>query len=85
LIKSIIDEAVVAHKKDDGIILVWNDIRWSNSFPEIKLMINAIDHLEYDDYSYLEVGEDYSDVTTKGGWSENPFNLCLMRDIYYEE
>jgi len=84
LIKKVVDEAVV-HKKGDGILLVWDDIKWSDFFPEVKLMINAIDNLEYDDYSYLEIGEDYSDVTTKGGWFENPFNLGLIRDIYYEE
>lgn len=84
LVKGLIDEAVV-HKKKDGVLLLWDGIKWGTYFPEVAVMVNAIDNLEYDDYSYVEIGEDYSDATTKGGWYENPFNLGLIREIYYEE
>lgn len=47
--------------KEDFIIIEWNDVKWYDYFPEVKMIMEHLVH-KYPDVSFLRVGEEWDDV-----------------------
>ena len=56
----------------------WNDIKWDDSFPDVRNVMDALDALGCEDIPYrlVRVGEDWDDVEVVG----QDVELCL--DVY---
>lgn len=47
-------------------------------------MENLLQDLDEQDYLFIRVGESDDDTEYRGGFWENPFNMCLVRGIAFD-
>ena len=45
----------------DFIVIEWNNIKWYDCFPEVKMIMEHLVH-KYPDASFLRIGEEWDDV-----------------------
>ena len=72
-----------AHKDMDSgaVAFCWNGMKWYADFEEVAFVENFMADLEYEDYYFIRVSEDYDDIEVNGGFWDNPLGLSLMRGI----
>lgn len=54
-------ESPFINLKGNFIIIEWNNIKWYDCFPEVKMIMEHLVH-KYPDVSFLRVGEEWDDV-----------------------
>lgn len=53
--------------------ITWEDVKWYDSYPEVKNLLSALDELEVADipYSYIRIGEDVDDIEHKRSYPDD--------------
>ena len=69
------------HEESGAELLLWDYLKWYDSFPEIRFFENLMGELEWDDFLFLRIGEDMNDNEEKGNFWDNPFELTILRTI----
>ena len=82
LVKSdMLEYADAIHEEKNGVTgISFTDIKWYSDYPQIAMIETFIDALDYDDFGFIRVGEDYEDVEVRG--IPYHFGLEVHRDIY---
>ena len=82
-IKSLLDIATITRDKEGCRMYVWGGIKWYNR-NGITELEDYLDNLKYYVYIYHIIGEDLEDVSTRGGFWNNPFECRITRRIDFE-
>ena len=82
---SLFEGADVIKQDDDARAWYWDGFRWYSSDRDIAFLEAYICELDWDQYLYIRVGEDLSDIDYHGGLWDNPFGMCLTRGIEFDE
>lgn len=61
----------------------WNAVKWYSEFEEIGCIERILRDLETSEYLFIRIGEDYSDIETKGSYWDNPFGLDIVRTVEF--
>lgn len=61
----------------------WNAVKWYSEFEEIECIERILGDLETSEYLFIRIGEDYSDIETKGSYWDNPFGLDIVRTVAF--
>lgn len=69
----------VENEHEDGTLYVWNSIKWYDSFPEVSFIENFMNHLDYEDYAFIRIGEEMDDNDRHG--NGDLFGLYINRSI----
>lgn len=74
-----------AHKDaaTGAVAFFWSGTKWYADFEEVAFVENFMADLEYEDYYFIRVGEDYDDIEVNGGFWDNPLGMCLVRGITF--
>ena len=57
----------------------WNSLKWYDGYPEVDAIMQGLDYLEENEYSYryMIIGEDYADVEEKSYDGEKDEDVYL--------
>ena len=76
----------------DGCYLYyWDYIKWFKHIPEVEIVEKFISTLENEsdegllEFYFITVGENYNDVTIKGDFYINPFNVEVLQQIRFDK
>lgn len=70
---------------EDGIeLFAWNGIKWNEGIPNVDFFMDFIDTLDNENYQFIKIGEDDSDIVRKGWLESASFNLSIRREIVYD-
>ena len=69
----------VESENEDGILYIWYDIKWYDSFPEVSFIENFIDNLDYEDFTFIRIGEETDDNEYRG--DSDLFGIYIERSI----
>lgn len=58
-------------------------LKWYDSFPEIRHLIEWMDSLDDEEYAFIRLGEDDGDTEYRGDFTENHFALGIERRFCY--
>lgn len=61
----------------------WNAVKWYSEFEEIGCIERILRDLESSEYLFIRIGEDYSDIETKGTYWDNPFGVDIVRTVEF--
>lgn len=61
----------------------WNAVKWYSEFEEIGCIERILQDLESSEYLFIRIGEDYSDIETKGTYWDNPFGVDIVRTVEF--
>jgi hypothetical protein len=95
IVKVIFDEKGYALKKDmvdcDSILLVsgdrpyyifvWDSVKWYESYPEVSSVMEFLSELDEDDYGFLRIGEDDTDIENKGCPHDFELTISISMNI----
>ncbi len=75
-----------AHKDaaTGAVAFCWSGMKWYADFEEVAFVESFMADLEYEDYYFIRVGEDYDDIEVNGGFWDNPLGMCLVRGITFD-
>lgn len=53
--------------------ITWEDVKWYDSYPEVRNLLTALDELEEADipYSYIRIGEEEADIEHKRSYPDD--------------
>lgn len=68
---------------DGAVAWLWESLKWYDDYPDVAFMENLLQDLDEEDYLFIRVGESDDDTEYRGGFWENPFNMCLSRSIVW--
>ena len=76
-----------AHKDmaSGTVAFCWTGMKWYADFEEVAFVENFMADLEYEDYYFIRVGEDYNDIEVNGGFWDNSFGMRIERRIVLED
>lgn len=69
------------HEESGAELLLWDYLKWYDSFPEVRFFEDLMSELEPEDFLFLRIGEDINDNEEKGSFWDNPFELTILRTI----
>ena len=75
----------VKKQDDDARAWYWDGFRWYSRDCDVAFLEDYLAELDWDQYLYIRVGEDLSDIDYHGGLWDNPFGMCLTRGIEFDE
>jgi hypothetical protein len=77
-----------AERKEDtassAIAYLWRDYKWYPDYPGVAFLENFLTGIDDDGYLFIRIGESDDDTETGGCFWENPFGMCLVRDIVFD-
>ena len=60
-------------------VYLWEGIKWYEEFSDVGFIENLLTELDWSDFLFIRIGEDYGDTEVRGDFWENPFDLKLTR------
>jgi len=82
---SLFEGADVIKQDDCARAWYWDGFRWYSSDSDIAFLEDYLAELDWDQYLFIRVGENLSDIYYHGGLWDNPFGMSLVRDIEFDE
>ena len=82
---SLFEGADVRKQDDSARAWYWDGFRWYSRDCDVAFLEDYLAELDWDQYLYIRVGEDLSDIDYHGGFWDNPFGMCLTRGIEFNE
>lgn len=79
------DYASTILKKDDSVLVLWNSVKWYDSYDEIGNFERLVSNLDNEDYYFLRLGENNDDTEELGGYWDNPFDTSISRSLNYSD
>lgn len=64
-----------------AVAFCWSGMKWYADFEEVAFVENFMADLEYTEYYFIRVGEDYDDIEVIGGFWDNPLGMRIERRI----
>jgi len=68
---------------EKAIYFVWESAKWYSDYPEIAAVESVLSDLDDSDYGYVRVGEEMTDLETRGDFYE--YGLDVSRAIVIDE
>ena len=62
----------------------WKTVKWYSDDQEIGFMETLMSDMDMEKFLFIRIGEDSDDNEVIGCWWDNPFGLCLERNINFE-
>ena len=62
-------------------VYLWEGIKWYEEFSDVGFIENLLTELDWSNFLFIRIGEDYDDTEARGDFWENPFDLKLTRKI----
>lgn len=83
-IKSILSSADTVYKdeKTGSEVYYWGWVKWYPESFRTIIIENILNDSDPDEYLYIVIGEEDDDIKIKGNYINNPFEMCLIRDIH---
>jgi hypothetical protein len=76
-------------KESGAIAYNWEWLKWYEDDDDVgfyKKLIDSLDDMDCpSEYHFIRVGESDDDVEQKGYFWENPFGMCLVRGIAFDD
>ena len=63
---------------------VYTCVKWYEDFSDVSFIENLLAELDWKDFLFIRIGEDYDDTEVRGDFWDNPFELGLTRKISME-
>ena len=60
-------------------VYLWEGIKWYEEFSDVGFIENLLTELDWSNFLFIRIGEDYDDTEARGDFWENPFDLKLTR------
>ena len=64
-------------------LIQWINVKWYNSYPEVRFIENFINNCEDEDFYLMRLGEDLADIEQQGYFYDNPFDTNIETRINY--
>lgn len=81
-IKDLVGGEPAYNDVDSGAVaFCWNGMKWYAVFEEVAFVESFMADLEYAEYYFIRVGEDYDDIEVNGGFWDNPLGMRIERRI----
>lgn len=78
---SLLDDADVKRETDNAVLFCWNWVKWyTETDDEIAAIMDALRHLNEEDYRYVRIGEELGDFEDEG-YFEGPPYISITCDI----
>ena len=65
-------------------VYLWEGSKWYEEFSDVSFIENLLAELDWKDFLFIRIGEDYDDTEVRGDFWDNPFELGLTRKISME-
>ena len=65
-------------------VYLWECVKWYEEFSDVSFIENLLAELDWKDFLFIRIGEDYDDTEVRGDLWDNPFELGLTRKISME-
>ncbi len=65
-------------------VSLWECVKWYEEFSDVSFIENLLAELDWKDFLFIRIGEDYDDTEVRGDFWDNPFELGLTRKISME-
>ena len=75
------DEPAYKDAATGAVAFCWNGMKWYAVFEEVAFVESFMADLEYAEYYFIRVGEDYDDIEVNGGFWGNPLGMRIERKI----
>ena len=62
-------------------VYLWEGIKWYEEFSDVSFIENLLAELDWKDFLFIRIGEDYDDTEVRGDFWDNPFEIRLERSI----
>lgn len=62
----------------------WNYIKWYPHIRSIHWLEKCLFNMEYEDFYFICIGEEYDDVDVDGCYTDNSFNMEVIRTIQFD-
>ena len=67
------------HQTEGAYYFYWNDVKWYESYEDVKTITKVIDNLDWEEYAFIRVGDDDDDVLYEGDHIN--FEIYVSRSI----
>jgi hypothetical protein len=64
-------------------LFIWESYKWYAGFPDVDLLEKFLNTLNHDEYLFIRIGEDLSDVDELGSFYDNGYDVYINREISY--
>lgn len=79
-----------SHSRDSSTgaqLWVWTSVKWydfdSQCYPDVDFFRRLMLALEDQDFYFVRMGDDYDDNAYRGEFWDNPFDLGILRSVYF--
>ena len=62
----------------------WEWIKWYPEYPEIEILEGIMSELADEEYQFIRLGEENTDIEQRGAYYNNPFGMDLRRSIVFD-
>ncbi len=76
-----ISDLLQIKKRNDDVILYGDYIKWHVEYDEVEFIVEYLNKLKGYDYHYIVIGDDVDDITYKGGYKADSFDIQLIREV----
>jgi hypothetical protein len=85
----LLENSVMREDKASGAVAYyWDYLKWYSDFDDVAFFEAFMAALEkndgYSDYHFIRLGEDDDDTEYRGGFTDNPFGMCIVRCINFD-
>ena len=88
IIHALLNSPSIKGKREDqesgAIAWHWEYLKWYADYEDVSFIENFLQDLEEEDYLYIKVGEFNDDTDIRGTFWDNPFGMCLLRGIGFD-
>jgi hypothetical protein len=72
-------------EKEEGSLFIYESIKWYTDEQDIQKITTYLHGIGDENYRLIEVGSEYPDTGDDLGSWDNPFNLGVVHQLYFEE
>ncbi len=65
-------------------LYIWTYVEWSMNNGGIAQLMIALDSVDNNDYAYVKLGEDSTDIEAQGNLWDNDFGFGYIRKLQYD-
>lgn len=80
-----------SHSRDSSTgaqLWIWESVKWYDfdrqCYPDVDFFRRLMQALEDQEFYFVRIGEDYDDNACRGEFWDNPFELGILRSVYFQ-
>ena len=62
-------------------VYLWEGIKWYEEFSDVGFIENLLTELDWSNFLFIRIGEEWNDIDVRGNFWDNPFDLGISRSI----